>query len=102
MRGDRLAQAREKRGLTQLELAQELEIGDQQIWRYENGKTTPDGDTVARIAKYLNVSTDYLLGVTDFPVPYIDAKLTEKERTALDAWRRGERFEAIKVIVSDE
>lgn len=102
MRGDRLARLREDRGISQVELALELGIGQQQIWRYENGKTEPDGEMVARIAIYLNVSTDYLLGITDYPHPYIEGELTPKEREAVAAWRRGERFEAIKVIVSDE
>lgn len=102
MRGERLALIREQRGLTQVELAQQLQLGDQQIWRYENGKTNPDGDTVARIAKHLNVSTDYLLGLTDIPLPYIEGELTEKERKAINAWRRGEKFEAVKTIMDDK
>lgn len=102
MRGDRLAQVREKRGLTQAELAESLGLGTQQIYRYENGKTEPDGEIVAKIAKELNVSTDYLLGITDNPTPYIDADLTIAERKALNAWRRGDKYEAIKVIVGDE
>lgn len=102
MRHDRLSRIREQRGLSQVELAERAGLSSQQIYRYENGKTEPDGTVVARIARILEVSTDYLLGTSDFPAPYIDAELTEKERIALDAWRRGERMEAVKVIVNDE
>lgn len=102
MRGDRLARIRELRRISQAELAEKVGIGMQQIYRYENGKTEPDGDVVARIAMVLNVSTDYLLGLTNSPYPYIDAELTEQEKKALEAWRRGEKYEAIKAIVDDE
>lgn len=102
MRSDRLAQIREARRISQAELAEMVGLGMQQIYRYENGKTKPDGDVVARIAKVLEVSTDYLLGLTDSPVPYINADLTEHERRALNAWRRGEKYEAIREIVEGE
>lgn len=102
MRGDRLARTREQKHLSQAELAEMVDLHYQQIYRYENGKTEPDGEIVARIAKALGVSTDFLLGVTDSPTPYIDAELTASERKALSAWRRGEKYEAIKVIVGDE
>lgn len=102
MLGNRLAYIREQRGLTQAELAEIVGLHYQQIWRYENNKTEPDGKIVASIAKALKVSTDYLLGVTDNPTPYIDAELTEMERHALNAWRSGQKYEAIKVIVDDE
>ena len=98
MRGDRLAQIREKRGFTQTELADLLGLGTQQIWRYENGKTAPDGDTVARIATFLNVSSDYLLGIADDPVG--GTGLSVSEQKILAALRRGDKFGAIKVIAT--
>jgi len=94
MLGNRLAYIREQRGLTQSELAELVGLHYQQIYRYENNKTEPDGKIVASIAQALKVSTDYLLGVTTSPTPYIDAELTEMERHALNAWRRGARLEA--------
>lgn len=102
MIGHRLARIREQHNLSQADLAEAVGLGHQQIYRYENGKTEPDGEIVARIARYLGVSSDYLLGLTDSPLPYIDAELTQAERKALTAWRRGEKYEAIKVIVGDE
>jgi transcriptional regulator with XRE-family HTH domain len=101
MRGDRLARIRELRQLSQADLAEMVGLGMQQIYRYENGKTQPDGDVVARIAQALEVSTDFLLGLTDSPTPYIQADLTEHERRALNAWRKGEKYEAIKEIIND-
>lgn len=42
-------------------------------WNKKN--TTPNGETVAVIAKALNVSSDYLLGRTDDPTDYSDDDL---------------------------
>lgn len=33
----------------------------------ELGKTNPDADTLAKLADYFNVTTDYLLGLSDYP-----------------------------------
>lgn len=103
MNGDRLRRLREKAGYSQQELAKQVGIGSRQIWRYENNETTPDGDTIALIARVLNVSADFLLGLTSDPTPrFHDEDLSEKERAVIAAWRRGEYREAIKVIVADE
>jgi transcriptional regulator with XRE-family HTH domain len=104
MRGDRLRDLREKQGKTQDELAEQLGIASLQIYRYENGKTRPDGDTVARIAVALNTSTDYLLGLTDDPIPMgvFQSKLSVKERAIIIALRQGLNYEAIKAIVTED
>lgn len=101
MRSDRLARTRELRGLSQAELAEMVGISSGQIYRYENDKTEPDGKIVARLAQALGVSSDYLLGLTDSALPYIEAELTDSERIVLDAWRRGEKYKAIQGIVND-
>lgn len=50
-------------------------------------KTTPKGETVARIADVLHVSADYLLGRTDDPTDYADPDLTaEQAGPVLDAF----------------
>ena len=50
MRGDRLAQNFEKlRRLLSSQLADMVGLGAQQIYRYENGKTEPDGEIVAEL-----------------------------------------------------
>lgn len=54
-------------GITQKDFAAILEITERSYQRYENGNNTPPYDTLIKIADYLNVSTDYLLGRTDDP-----------------------------------
>lgn len=77
MRGDRLREARQ---LTQRELAARCGLGEKQIWRYENNESDPTGDYVARIARELEVSADYLLGLAEKPTDhFIPEELTVDE-----------------------
>lgn len=61
----RIKQLREKRGLIQDILATELGITQQMLSKYERNITLIKVDVLKRIAEYFNVTTDYLLGVSD-------------------------------------
>lgn len=51
-------------GLTQVEIAEKLEISRSTIGMYETGAREPDFETLEKIADFFNVDTDYLLGRT--------------------------------------
>jgi transcriptional regulator with XRE-family HTH domain len=100
VRGDRLKAIRERKGLTQEELAARIGVGTQQIWRWESGSTTPASNFVADLARELSVSSDYLLGISDDPTPSIgEDDLTDIEHKVISAMRLGEKLKAIKAIV---
>ena len=67
---ERLRELREENNLTQVKLAKELFIDQRSLSFYEIGKYEPNLDTLKKIAIYFNVSTDYLLGLTDSKIPY--------------------------------
>lgn len=104
MRGDRIRTLREELDWTQEILAERLSLPVLALNRYENNKTAPNVNVMARIAEALGCSVDYLMGLTDDPKPTSmgTENLNAKERAALSAWRRGQRLEAIKMIVDDE
>jgi transcriptional regulator with XRE-family HTH domain len=56
--------------MTQLELASTLGVGKTTISNYETEYSTPDIETLNKLAQHFNVSIDYLLGRTDDPTPY--------------------------------
>jgi len=99
MRVDRLQQAMKKSGHNATSLAEMIGRTDRTIRRIisEDGNTSDE--TVVAIAQALEVSTDYLLGLSDDPTPQMRVdNLTDKERAVLQAMRRDEPMEAIKII----
>ena len=65
MLGNRIISLRKEQNLTQHELAIKLGISRSALSLYEIEKREPDTETIFKIAQFFNVSTDYLLGVTD-------------------------------------
>lgn len=59
--GDRLKALRNRYELSGDELGQKLQVGKSTISLWENNKRKIDNDTVVKIAKIFNVTTDYLL-----------------------------------------
>ena len=63
--GDILAELREDRGLTQKDLSELLHVSISSISAYESGKRLPSIDVLIAYAKQFDVSTDYILRLTD-------------------------------------
>ena len=61
----RIKQLRENRGLIQEILASELGITQQMLSKYERDVLCIKVDVLKRISEYFNVTTDYLLGVSE-------------------------------------
>lgn len=57
-----LKQARKAKKMSQVELAQRLGVTQQAVGKWENKKSTPDPNMVARIAEVLETTADFLLG----------------------------------------
>ncbi|NFL87378.1 helix-turn-helix transcriptional regulator [Clostridium botulinum] len=62
---ERLVTLRKEKDLTQYDLATQLGFSRGQIGNYEQGSREPDQETLLKIAKFFNVSSDYLLGISD-------------------------------------
>lgn len=61
MIGDKIKLLRRKRKLTQLQLANELNVSAQAVSKWEKGLSAPDIETIIKISKIFDVTTDYLL-----------------------------------------
>ena len=83
--GDRLAELREDKKLSQKQLAQYLEVTVPNISEYENNKTCPSLEKIIKIARYFDVSLDYLCGLTDDLISYKreNCVVLPREQTAL-------------------
>jgi len=63
--GRRIKDVRQRRGITQMWLAEKTGITKQAMYAIEAGKAVPKAPHVAKIARLLRVSSDYLLGLKD-------------------------------------
>lgn len=62
----RLVYLRQREKISQAELAEYCNVSQQAVGLWERGKTTPDYNTLLKIAARFSVSVDYLLGNEDF------------------------------------
>ncbi|HOJ78591.1 MAG TPA: helix-turn-helix transcriptional regulator [Bacillota bacterium] len=65
MFAERLKLLREEKELKQEHVAEYLGVTQQTYSRYENGINEPDIESIKKLAIFFEVSTDYLLGLTD-------------------------------------
>ena len=63
MVSDRIRLLRERRGLTQSELAKQLGITRSSVNAWEQGISVPSTQYIVELATIFKISTDYLLGV---------------------------------------
>lgn len=61
---ERLKELRKKRGLSQNELAGLIHVHFTQVSRYERGETKPNAEAMAKLAKALDTTVDYLMSGT--------------------------------------
>jgi transcriptional regulator with XRE-family HTH domain len=62
---DRLREARDKKGLSQSELAAKAGLQPSAVSHFETGRRSPSFDNLKALSEALQVSTDYLLGRVD-------------------------------------
>lgn len=85
MLGKTIRQLRNEKGITQSDLSNIVGLTPKMISFYELGQRFPPHDIIIKLADYFDVSTDYLLGISDIRnpekilIPY--QKLYESEQT---------------------
>lgn len=66
---ERLRLLREEKGLLQKDIAELLNISTSAYGYYEQGKRTPDIHVIQVLAEFYNISSDWLIGLTDLRDP---------------------------------
>lgn len=66
----RVKQLREEAGLTQKELGLKLNSSASKVSMWERGERAPVSDDLTQLSNFFNVTTDYLLGLSDIRDPY--------------------------------
>ena len=70
--GDKIKNLRTDADLKQKEVAEILKVSRSSISSYEQNKNQPDLHAVIELAKLFNVSTDYLLGLSEYKTSWVD------------------------------
>lgn len=72
----RLRDLREDSDLTQEQLVKILQMHKTTYTNYEQGKREPPFELIIKLAKFYNVSTDYIAGLTNIPQRALGASTT--------------------------
>ena len=84
MVAERIKNLREQKGITQVELAKQLNITRSSVNAWEQGISVPSTQFIVELAYIFKVSTDYLLGV-DTTATVSVAGLSEKDIQIVNA-----------------
>ena len=71
MIGERLQEIRRDHGDTQVSLAAKLRVSKPTVQAWELGKSSPSHEMLVTICRMYEVSSDYLLGLTDTDPAYV-------------------------------
>ncbi|AND84225.1 transcriptional regulator [Clostridium tyrobutyricum DIVETGP] len=74
----RMKELRAEKNITLEELAKVLNTTKSTLSRYENNLRTPNADFINQLAKYFNVSADYLLGNSDIKKPSLESDIPQE------------------------
>ena len=66
---NRIRDLREDRDLSQAQIAQVIQTTQQQYSKIETGRSDISGEKLKLLAKFYNVSVDYILGLIQEPRP---------------------------------
>ena len=66
MFSDRLKELRARYRISQAELASKLGVAQQTVASWETDKSSPNYSLLTKIAQIFNVSSDYMLGLSDY------------------------------------
>jgi transcriptional regulator with XRE-family HTH domain len=84
----RLKELREQQRLNQEGLALKINVSQSTISAYEIGERTPDLETLIAIAKFFNISLDYLVGLSNVKQMIQSSDLSEDELDHLHTYRQ--------------
>ncbi len=85
--GSQLRKLLEQDGITQKQLAKDLNISTTTLNGYVKNRRQPDANTVIRLASYFNTTTDFIYGLTTLREP-MASPYNADERHLVNIYRR--------------
>lgn len=74
--GYNIAAERARAGIRRAELAEATGFTVHQLRSWEEGKSQMNGEQIIALARFFNVSSDFLLGLSDYRLPIPNVVLT--------------------------
>ena len=91
MIGERLAEVRKDNGEKQADLAKKLSVSLAAVRSWEQDKSSPSHDVLVHICQLYQISSDYLLGISNIDPVYVqrqyESQLSEEDMRALKDFR---------------
>ena len=108
--GKRIREQRALKEISQSELGKVIGVGKTTISNYETGYSSPDPESLTKISEILNVSTDYLLGITDINNQFDkthksnvdpDIELIQRARSKMDYKQKKKMMDLLRLSFDD-
>ncbi len=98
--GSRISSELSKKGISQKQLAERINISESIVSRYISGEREPKANVLANIATALNTTSDYLLGIEEdeFSHPRIKRMIARNA----DKMTKEEKKELIDALFGEE
>ncbi|MCI8646571.1 MAG: helix-turn-helix transcriptional regulator [Firmicutes bacterium] len=77
---EKLLTLRKAKGLTQEQLAEQLDISRQSVSKWESGQASPELEKIAALSAIFDVTTDYLLKSSDIDDLSVKTEMLEKQQ----------------------
>lgn len=82
--GERLRKARKRKGLSQIDVFKALGLNNKSLSRYEKDETTPNPETLQKLIRLYDVSSEYILGLTDVMGSSSDSATDENSENLIE------------------
>lgn len=96
--GSTIAKLRKKFGLTQLQLAERLNVSDKAVSKWENGTSMPDISQIVPLAVVFGVMTDVLFGFAETTAEEEAQKIIGEAYAAEEYGKRGTYLTAYDIL----
>lgn len=93
----RIKELRDMRNMSQQRLADELNVTQAMISKYEIGISEPDIGMIKRIAEFFGVTSDYLLEISNEKISISASGLSKEENDVLFGFKRLDKIQKAKL-----
>ena len=93
---NRIKELRQKHHMSQIRLSIELEVSQEAVSAYENGRCYPAFQTLLKLSEIFNSSIDYIMGLSDENTKPVS--ISEKENVLLSLFRKLDEVKQEKSI----